>query len=194
MTRFLASRALSLAFVLWLVTIIAFVVIRLAPGDPSAVMLGSDASPAAVAEFRAKYGLDRPIVVQYGAWLGHVVRGDLGTSIYLGRPVTTAILERLPISLTLTLASFAVAVGLGITLGLVAAYWHDTWVDRAVSAVAALGLSMPSFWLGICLIYRSPSAGPSCPQAASWSPGSTPRDHCGTCCCPRSPSATCSRA
>jgi peptide/nickel transport system permease protein len=153
MTRFLTSRVLSLAFVLWLVTIIAFVMIRLAPGDPSAVMLGSDATPQAVAEFRAAYGLDRPIVVQYLAWLGHIVRGDLGTSIYLGRPVTTAILERLPISLTLTLAAFAIAVVLGVTLGLVAAYWHDTWVDRVVSVVAALGLSMPSFWLGICLIY-----------------------------------------
>ena len=144
---------LSLAFVLWLVTIIAFVMIRLAPGDPSAVMLGSDASPQAVAEFRTAYGLDRPIVVQYLAWLGHIVRGDLGTSIYLGRPVTAAILERLPISLTLTLAAFAIAVVLGVTLGLVAAYWHDTWVDRVVSVVAALGLAMPSFWLGICLIY-----------------------------------------
>jgi peptide/nickel transport system permease protein len=153
MTRFLTSRVLSLAFVLWLVTIIAFVMIRLAPGDPSAVMLGSDASPKAVAEFRAAYGLDRPIPVQYIAWLGHVVRGDLGMSIYLGRPVTTAILERLPISLTLTLSAFAIAVVLGISLGLVAAYWHDTWVDRLVSVVAALGLSMPSFWLGICLIY-----------------------------------------
>jgi peptide/nickel transport system permease protein len=116
-------------------------------------MLGSDASPKAVAEFRAAYGLDRPIPVQYLAWLGHVVRGDLGMSIYLGRPVTTAILERLPISLTLTLSAFAIAVVLGISLGLVAAYWHDTWVDRLVSVVAALGLSMPSFWLGICLIY-----------------------------------------
>ena len=153
MTRFLTSRVLSLAFVLWLVTIIAFVMIRLAPGDPSAVMLGSDASPKAVAEFRAAYGLDRPLPVQYLAWLGHVVRGDLGTSIYLGRPVTTAILERLPISLTLTLSAFAIAVVLGITLGLIAAYWHDTWIDRVVSVVAALGLSMPSFWLGICLIY-----------------------------------------
>ena len=153
MTRFLTSRVLSLAFVLWLVTIIAFVMIRLAPGDPSAVMLGSDASPKAVAEFRAAYGLDRPLPVQYLAWLGHVVRGDLGTSIYLGRPVTTAILERLPISLTLTLSAFAIAVVLGISLGLVAAYWHDSWVDRLVSVVAALGLSMPSFWLGICLIY-----------------------------------------
>ena len=153
MTRFLTSRVLSLAFVLWLVTIIAFVMIRLAPGDPSAVMLGSDASPKAVAEFRAAYGLDRPIPVQYLAWLGHVVRGDLGMSIYLGRPVTTAILERLPISLTLTLSAFAIAVVLGICLGLIAAYWHDTWVDRLVSVVAALGLSMPSFWLGICLIY-----------------------------------------
>ena len=153
MTRFLTSRVLSLAFVLWLVTIIAFVMIRLAPGDPSAVMLGSDASPKAVAEFRAAYGLDRPLPVQYLAWLGHVVRGDLGMSIYLGRPVTTAILERLPISLTLTLSAFAIAVVLGISLGLVAAYWHDTWIDRLVSVVAALGLSMPSFWLGICLIY-----------------------------------------
>ena len=153
MTRFLTSRVLSLAFVLWLVTIIAFVMIRLAPGDPSAVMLGSDAAPKAVAEFRSAYGLDRPLPVQYLAWLGHVVRGDLGMSIYLGRPVTTAILERLPISLTLTLSAFAIAVVLGISLGLVAAYWHDTWVDRVVSVVAALGLSMPSFWLGICLIY-----------------------------------------
>ena len=153
MTRVLAGRVASLGFVLWLVTIIAFVLIRLAPGDPSAVMLGSDATPAAVAEFRAAYGLDRPIAVQYMAWLGHVVRGDLGTSIYLGRPVTTAILERLPVSLTLTLAAFAIAIVLGVSLGLVAAYWHDTWADRGVSAVAALGLSLPSFWLGICLIY-----------------------------------------
>ena len=153
MTRVLAGRVASLGFVLWLVTIIAFVLIRLAPGDPSAVMLGSDATPAAVAQFRAAYGLDRPIAVQYMAWLGHVVRGDLGTSIYLGRPVTTAILERLPVSLTLTLAAFAIAIVLGVSLGLVAAYWHDTWADRAVSTVAALGLSLPSFWLGICLIY-----------------------------------------
>jgi len=153
MTRVLATRIASLVFVLWLVTIIAFVLIRLAPGDPSAVMLGSDAAPAAVAEFRARYGLDRPIVVQYLAWLGHVVRGDLGHSIYLGRPVATAILERLPVSLTLTLSAFVIAIVLGVTLGLMAAYWHDTWIDRSVSAVAALGLSLPSFWLGICLIY-----------------------------------------
>jgi len=153
MTRFILARALSLTLVLWLVTVIAFVVIRLAPGDPSAVMLGSEATPAAVAEFRARYGLDRPLAMQYVAWLSHVVRADLGTSIYLGRPVTTAILERLPVSLTLTLAAFVIAVVLGLTLGLVAAYWHDTWADRTVSAVAALGLSLPSFWLGICLIY-----------------------------------------
>lgn len=153
MIGFLVSRLLSLALVLWLVTLIAFAVMRLAPGDPSAVMLGADAPPAAVAEFRRSYGLDRPLPVQYLAWLAHVVRGDLGTSIYLGRPVTTAILERLPVSLTLTLAAFAIAVVLGVALGLAAAYWHDTWVDRLVSLVAALGLSMPSFWLGICLIW-----------------------------------------
>jgi peptide/nickel transport system permease protein len=153
MARFLLSRALSLLFVLWLVTIIAFVVIRVAPGDPSAHMLGSDASPQVVAEFRASYGLDRSIPVQYLSWLGHVVRGDLGTSIYLGRPVTSAILERLPVSLTLTFAAFAIALVFGILLGILAAYWRDRWVDRFVSVIAAAGLALPSFWLGICLIY-----------------------------------------
>lgn len=153
MIGFLATRLVSLILVMWLVTIIAFVVMRLAPGDPSAIMLGADAPPAAVADFRASYGLDQPLPVQYLAWLGHVVRGDLGTSIYLGRPVTTAILERLPVSLTLTVCAFVIAIVVGVTLGLAAAYWHDTWVDRLVSLVAALGLSMPSFWLGICLIW-----------------------------------------
>ncbi|PYM50825.1 MAG: peptide ABC transporter [Candidatus Rokuibacteriota bacterium] len=138
MTGFLASRALSLAFVLWLVTVIAFVVIRLAPGDPSAIMLGSDATPKAVAEFRAKYGLDRPIAVQYVAWLGRVVRGDLGTSIYLGRPVTTAILERLPVSLTLTLAAFLIAVVLG-------GGFVEPWVDPPASLRHLL---LPAFALG----------------------------------------------
>jgi peptide/nickel transport system permease protein len=153
MARFLFSRAVSLVFVLWLVTIIAFVVIRVAPGDPSAHMLGSDASPQVVAEFRASYGLDRSIPVQYLAWLAHVVQGDLGTSIYLGRPVTTAILDRLPVSLTLTFAAFAIALFFGMLLGILAAYWRDRWIDRFVSAVAAAGLALPSFWLGICLIY-----------------------------------------
>ena len=153
MARFLLSRALSLVFVLWLVTIIAFVVIRVAPGDPSAHMLGSDASPEVVAEFRASYGLDRSIQVQYLSWLAHVVQGDLGTSIYLGRPVASAILERLPVSLVLTFAAFAIALVFGVLLGILAAYRRDRWVDRFVSAVAAAGLALPSFWLGICLIY-----------------------------------------
>lgn len=153
MLGFLTSRLVSLVLVLWLVTIIAFTVMRLAPGDPSAVMLGADAPPAAVAEFRAAYGLDQPLPVQYLAWLRHLVHGDLGTSIYLGRPVTTAILERLPVSLTLTLFAFVIAIVLGVSLGLAAAYWQNTWIDRLVSLVAALGLSMPSFWLGICLIW-----------------------------------------
>jgi peptide/nickel transport system permease protein len=164
MTRFLLSRLLSLTFVLWLVTIIAFVVIRLAPGDPSAHMLGSDASPKAVAEFRANYGLDRSIAVQYFSWLGHIVRGDLGRSIYLGRPVTSAIIERLPVSITLTLAAFAIAVLFGVALGIVAAYWRESWVDRLVSAIAALGLAMPSFWLGICLIYLFAVRWPALPS------------------------------
>src|SRR5690606_38100706 len=108
--RFLLQRAAGLLFVLWFVTVIAFVLTRLAPGDPSAAMLGSDATPEMVAEFRADYGLDGPILNQYALWMKHVLTGDLGRSIYLGRPVTTAILERLPVTLALTLMAFALAI------------------------------------------------------------------------------------
>jgi len=174
--RFFASRVLSLAFVMWLVTIIAFVVIRLAPGDPSATMLGSDATPQAVAEFRANYELDRPIPIQYLAWLGHIVRGDLGTSIYLGRPVSTAIVERLPVSLALTLAAFLIAIVFGVGLGVVAAYWRDTWIDRVVSAIAALSLALPSFWLGICLIYLLSVRWPILPSGGFVEPWVDPWD------------------
>jgi peptide/nickel transport system permease protein len=172
--RFLLSRVLSLALVLWLVTIIAFVVIRLAPGDPSATMLGSDATPQAVAEFRANYGLDQPIPAQYVAWLGHVLTGDLGTSIYLGRSVTSAILERLPVSLTLTLCAFAIAVVFGAALGISAAYWRNSWIDRVVSAIAALSLSIPSFWLGICLIYLLAVRWPVLPSGGFVEPWNDP--------------------
>lgn len=168
------KRLLSLALVLWLVTIIAFAVIRLAPGDPSAVMLGSDATPQAVAEFRVAYGLDRPIPIQYAAWLGRVLQGDLGQSIYLGRPVTSAILERLPVSLTLTLAAFLFAVVFGVALGLAAGYWRNTWVDRLVSAIAALSLSIPSFWLGICLIYLLSVRWPILPSGGFVEPWNEP--------------------
>lgn len=168
------KRLLSLALVLWLVTIIAFAVIRLAPGDPSAVMLGSDATPQAVAEFRVAYGLDRPIPIQYAAWLGRVLQGDLGQSIYLGRPVTSAILERLPVSLTLTFAAFLFAVVFGVALGLAAGYWRNTWVDRLVSAIAALSLSIPSFWLGICLIYLLSVRWPILPSGGFVEPWNEP--------------------
>jgi peptide/nickel transport system permease protein len=160
--------------VLWLVTIIAFVVIRLAPGDPSAAMLGSDATPQAVAEFRGNYGLDRPIPAQYIAWLRHVLRGDLGTSIYLERPVTTAIFERLPVSLTLTLAAFAIAIVFGTALGVTAAYWRHSWIDRVVSGIAALSLSIPSFWLGICLIYLLAVRWPVLPSGGFVEPWNDP--------------------
>jgi peptide/nickel transport system permease protein len=137
-------------------------------------MLGSDATPQAVAQFRASYGLDRPIVVQYFAWLGHIARGDLGTSIYLGRPVATAIAERLPVSIALTVSAFLIVVVFGVSLGIAAAYWRDSWIDRTVSGIAALGLAMPSFWLGICLIYLFAVRWPILPSGGLVDPWSNP--------------------
>ena len=139
-------------FVLWFVTAIAFTLTRLAPGDPSAAMLGADATPAEVTAFKKTYGLDGSIPSQYIIWMGHVLQGDLGQSIYLGRPVTTAILERLPVTLTLTVFAFLLAVLIGVPLGIVAAYKKNTVIDRTASTVAVLGLSLPSFWIGIYMI------------------------------------------
>lgn len=134
------------------VATVGYVIIYLAPGDPAAVMLGMDATPDRVAELRRALGLDRPLPVQLGLWYQRILRGDLGRSIFEQDPVAEVILKRLEPSLLLTLFGVTLAVVLGVPAGVLAAVRRNTLVDQVLMGGAMLGVSIPSFWLGLNLI------------------------------------------
>ena len=148
MTRFLARRLLLTVPVLLGVATLVFSLVHLVPGDPVQVMLGDSASPADVAEMRGRLGLDRPLPVQYAAFLAGVATGDLGTSLRTNQPVVTAILERMPATAELAAAAMVVAVLIAMPLGVLAAVRAGTAVDHAATTLALLGISVPNFWLG----------------------------------------------
>ena len=152
MTSYILRRLLGVVPVLILVAIAAFLLVHLVPGDPALVMLGSDASPQQIQTLRTQLGLDRPLPEQFVIWVREVMRGNLGESFFLGRPVTRALLERLPATLQLALLSLLFALLIGIPAGLLAAVRQNTWWDQWVMAVAIGGVSVPSFWLGLALI------------------------------------------
>ena len=131
---------------------LVFLLIHVVPGDPVDVMLGESAHAADKQALRRALGLDRPLPVQYGAFLADLARGDLGRSLVTGLPVTSVLAARIPATLELTLAALAVAVGLAFPLGLLAAARPGTWLDRGSLGFALLGVSVPSFWLGPMLI------------------------------------------
>jgi peptide/nickel transport system permease protein len=138
---------------LLVVSIIVFALIRAIPGDPAEIMLNDLDSDAAVAAMRTELGLDRPIPVQYAIWIGNVLTGDLGTSIRTGQPVAEALFDRLGVTATITALAIGVAVLLAIPAGLIAAWKQDTLADAAIIGVSILFLSLPSFWLGLMMIW-----------------------------------------
>ncbi|WP_449254493.1 ABC transporter permease [Bosea sp. (in: a-proteobacteria)] len=148
----LARRLGSLLVVMFLVATMVFFLTRLAPGDPAAIMLGDQATPADVERLRAVYGLDKPVLVQYVLWLKEVVQGNLGQSIFLQRPVTTALAERVEPTFFLTLFSIVIATLIGVPAGIASAVWRGRAVDQVVSALAMLAANIPSFWLGLIFI------------------------------------------
>jgi ABC-type dipeptide/oligopeptide/nickel transport system permease component len=148
MTRYLARRLLVVLPMLVGVATLVFALLRLIPGDPVQAMLGEAASPADVAAVRGRLGLDRPIHLQYAAFLGRALTGDLGTSLRTNQPVTAAIAERLPATLELAAAAMAMALVAGLALGIVAAVRARSRVDHLATGVALVGLSIPNFWLG----------------------------------------------
>jgi peptide/nickel transport system permease protein/oligopeptide transport system permease protein len=150
---FVAGRALAAVPVLLGVTLAVFSMLFLVPGDPVKMMLAEFVTnPDQVARMRAQLHLDEPLPQQYARFVWNAVRGDLGTSMRSRRPVTREILENLPSTAQLALASMAVAVGLGVGLGLLAAVFRNSWLDVGSMLVALVGVSMPSFWLGLLLI------------------------------------------
>jgi ABC-type dipeptide/oligopeptide/nickel transport system permease component len=150
----IARRILAVVPVLFGVTLAVFGMLFLVPGDPVKMMLAEFVTtPDQIAQMRAQLHLDEPILQQYARFVTGAVRGDLGTSIRSRRPVTTEIGENLASTAQLALAAMVVAVGLGVPLGLVAALSRSSWLDVASMAAALLGVSMPSFWLGLLLIF-----------------------------------------
>jgi len=148
LARFLARRlALTIPVLLGVATLV-FSLIHFIPGDPAQAMLGEAAPQADVDELRKRLGLDRPLLEQYGAFLGGLARGDLGTSLCTEQPVATQILERMPATMELAAAAMFVAICVSIPLGIAAAVWRGTAVDHAAMTLALTGVSIPNFWLG----------------------------------------------
>jgi peptide/nickel transport system permease protein len=146
--RYLARRlALTIPVLLGVATLV-FSLIHLIPGDPAQVILGEAAPEADVAQLRRQLGLDRPLVDQYVAFLGGLVRADLGTSLRTGTPVTGQILERIPATFELAAAAIIVALGIALPLGIVAAVWRGSIVDHAAMTLSLTGICLPNFWLG----------------------------------------------
>ena len=154
MLIYLARRILAVVPVLFGVTLAVFSMLFLVPGDPVKMMLAEFVtSPDQIAEMRAQLHLDEPLPQQYGRFAVNALRGDLGTSIRSRRPVATEIAENVASTAQLALASMAIAVAIGVPLGLLAALFRNTWLDVGSMVVALLGVSMPSFWLGLLLIF-----------------------------------------
>ena len=149
---YLLRRLLLAVPTLFGVAVIVFVLLRVVPGDPIAMMLPPGARAADIENLRHVYGLDRSIVVQFLHWLGGLVRGDFGTSISLRQGVLGIVLGHLPVTLELAGLAFLMACGLGGGLGLAAAYWRGGWPETVVDAIAGLGQAVPDFLWGLIFI------------------------------------------
>jgi ABC-type dipeptide/oligopeptide/nickel transport system permease component len=145
---FLARRLVLTIPVLLGVATLVFALIHLIPGDPAQSMLGESASTSDIEALRHRLGLDRPLIVQYGGFLGGLMRGNLGTSLRTGEPVTSQIADRIPATFELALAAMLVAIAVAIPLGVAGAVWRGTIADHAAMTLALAGVSIPNFWLG----------------------------------------------
>jgi peptide/nickel transport system permease protein len=135
------------------ISVLVFLVTYLIPGDPTMTLLGMEATAEARAAMSVKLGLDKPVFVRYGLWLVNVLRGDLGISIFGQFPVSKLIANALPVSLQLALMSITLALLIAIPLAIVSAVRKNTWIDVVATLGSFVGLSLPSFWLALMLIY-----------------------------------------
>jgi peptide/nickel transport system permease protein len=153
MASYILKRLLATIPVMGVVAVFVFFLLRFAPGDPAAIIAGDDATVEQIAAVRAKLGLDRPVLEQFGLWLLGILQGDFGTSIFSNLPVTRLIAQRLEPTLALTLSTLVVAVALAIPLGVLAAAHARRLTDRLVMLFSVMGFAMPVFLIGYVLIY-----------------------------------------
>ncbi len=152
MKRFILRRVAALSATLFFVSVLVFVVIRVLPGDPALIIMGTEASPEAAARLREAMGLNRPLPVQYAEWIGGALRGDLGRSIQYDVPVGSLLLSRLQITVPLTLMAALFMALAAIPLGIFAATRHRRWGDYLAMILSQIGIAVPSFWAGLLLI------------------------------------------
>ena len=153
MYAYLIRRILYLIPVMLIVVTFIFFMIHLIPGDPAAVMAGAEATKEEIENTSRLLGLDRPLYEQYGRFVFRLLQGDLGKSLFMDRSVVSVIAERLEPTMILTFLSLWVAIIIGIPAGVIAGVHPNTWSDKTTMVIAMLGISMPSFWLGLNLIY-----------------------------------------
>lgn len=153
MLTYILRRILLSIPVLFGILFVTFALARLIPGDPCRAILGEKANARVCADFDRRHGLDRPIMVQFGIYINEVVRGDFGDSIRYGKPISTLLVERLPVTLELSLAAMLFSVILGIPIGIISAVKHNSLIDVVTMMIANTGVSMPVFWLGLMLAY-----------------------------------------
>jgi peptide/nickel transport system permease protein len=150
--RYIARRLILLLPVVFGISLLVFMVVHLAPGDPIKLKLGSNYEAEVADAYREKYGLDKPVPVQYVMWLGRVIRGDFGVSFFTNEPVLKMIADRAPITILLAVGTMIVALTIAIPLGILAAVHRNSWFDNVSRVLSMLGVSLPVFWLGLILI------------------------------------------
>ncbi|MCL6517544.1 ABC transporter permease [Alicyclobacillus sp.] len=146
------QRILTMVPVLFFLSVMVFGLIHLIPGDPAQVILGQEATPEAIAQMRMKLGLDQPVPLQYWHWLQHALAGNLGQSLVDGEPVSHLIAQRLPVTIELAVGTILVALLIAFPFGILAAVYRGRWLDAAALFTSTVGMSVPSFWLGILLL------------------------------------------
>src|SRR5499427_2076775 len=153
MRQFIVRRLLLAIVTLIGVSWLIFAIMWMIPGDVAVAILGDGANPERIAALREQMGLNDPWYVQYGRWAKDIVRGHLGTSLFLAnKPVKDLIIEHLPITVNLAVYTMTVAVVLGVTLGTISGIWHETMLDYICRVFSVIGLSVPVFWLGIMVL------------------------------------------
>ncbi len=152
MKTYLLKRILALVPVMLVVASVVFTIIHLAPGNPAQVILGEEAHPDDVAALARELGYDRPLPVQLGTWFFNLARGDLGTSVFYGKPVSSVVLQHAMPTIQLTVMAVLINIALGLVMGVLAAAYHNTLVDNSLMFLASIKVSLPISWLGLMLM------------------------------------------
>lgn len=153
MLMFIFRRILQLIPVLFGVVFVVFLIRQMVPGDPTLLIAGEGASKETVEQIRHQLGLDKPFIMQYFSYIGNILQGDFGVSIRSNRPVLDEVLIRLPITIELALCSIVITVVIGMIAGIISATKQYSWTDVSIMIIALLGVSLPSFWFGLMLIF-----------------------------------------